>query len=502
MMNLLLGSLPQTGDLSLLGGSKPTGEMQNTGFDLIFDQLLASLEGTQPADEKSGSLSLININTDELLFNPDNKLKSVLPEETILINPDALNDNESLIESKVAAHIENNVIGSLSFNTINNKEIKNNQEKTPLVNTTGKFEVQSWSVEGDYINLELIAEENPDTTINISLPSEKIIDQLISKNLISASAINRIPLDGQKAVNSTQLEMLMEKYDIKEIHIENSDDISANKADEISNKNMVDVEIFAQNAGQEIVLKSKLNKNEIQIKKESVDLKSLSQVNKSDKVISESGESKFSTVKQSMYNSSLSLAAKSIEIEKLDFLKQFSESGTQQDVNKDNISHLPDFIKSPNEMILTKDKVDLQPVRFTLPDNINAQLKPNGKSIRINIEPNHLGPARLSLNMQNDKLSAVVTVHSAQAKMTVEGSLDRLLDALNKANIQVDYIDVNVNQENNYEQFAQQRSNYFKQQVNRNFSLSDYLANEESIIENRPPNRVSYINAQGVNLTA
>ncbi|MFH2049452.1 MAG: flagellar hook-length control protein FliK, partial [bacterium] len=228
----------------------------------------------------------------------------------------------------------------------------------------------------------------------------------------------------------------------------------------------------------------------------------LSLNNKSDKVNFESGESKISSVKQSLQDSIINLSAKSTNTDKIDFMKQFTEFGTQKDLKTDEANQLPNFIKSPTEMVLTKDKVDLQPVRFTLPDNINAQLKPNGKSVRINIEPNHLGPARLSLNMQNDKLSAVVTVHSAQAKMTVEGSLDRLLDALNKANIKVDYIDVNVNQENSYEQFAQSGSGYYKQRSNNNFSLSDYILNENNIIENVTPRGVSYVNANGVNLTA
>ncbi len=500
IMNLLLGSLPQTADLSLLGGSKPTGEIQNTGFDLIFDQLMMSLGGTETAnaDNEAGSLSLIVQTSDESLLNPDNKLKSILAEKTIITNPYVINDEKIPFVSEESSIIENNIISSLPIDAINNKAIINNLENIPLVDISGKFEVQSWSVDGDNVNLELVSEKTPESVIKISLPSEKIIEQFVSKNLISSSALNRTPLDGQSTVSSTQLEVLLGKYDIKELQISTTED----KSVPVSSKNIVDVEIFAQNAGQEIVLKSKLNQNAIQIKKESLDLKSLALNNKSEKVSFESGESKFSSVKQSLQDSIINLPAKSTDADKIDFMKQFTEFGTQKNLKTDEANQLPNFIKSPTEMVLTKDKVDLQPVRFTLPDNINAQLKLNGKSVRINIEPNQLGPARLSLNMQNDKLSAVVTVHSAQAKMTVEGSLDRLLDALNKANIKVDYIDVNVNQENSYEQFAQSKSGYYRQQSNNNYSLSEYLLNENNIIENITPRGVSYVNANGVNLTA
>ncbi|MFH2048076.1 MAG: hypothetical protein ABIJ12_01420, partial [bacterium] len=359
MMNLLLGSLPQTGDLSLLGGSKPTGEIKNTGFDLIFDQLMMSLGGTETAnaDNEAGSLSLIGQTSDESLLNPDNKLKSILAEKTIITNPYVINDEDIPFVSEESSIIENNIISSFPIDAINNKGIKNNLENIPLVDISGKFEVQSWSVDGDNVNLELVSEKNPESVIKISLPSEKIIEQFVSKNLISNSAINRIPLDGEATVTSTQLEVLLKKYDIKELQISTTKDLS----DAVSGKNIVDVEIFAQNAGQEIVLKSKLNQNAIQVKKESLDLKSLSLNNKSDKVSFESGESKISSVKQSLQDSIINLSAKSTDTDKIDFMKQFTEFGTQKNLKTDEANQLPNFIKSPTEMVLTKDKVDLQP---------------------------------------------------------------------------------------------------------------------------------------------
>ncbi len=482
IMNLLLGSLPQTNDPSLLGGSKPSGEVQSTGFDLILDQLMMSLGETE-----SGSLDLINGNTKESLLKSDNQ-SSLLQ-----------NGKENSGISNGSDNFNNNdLISNLQLNAITTNELKNNLVTDSSGEIDSKFKVLNWNIIGENVNLDLVSEHNPETIIKVTIPAKDLVEQLSGSNNSLNSTFNRVPLDGQNITAANQLKELLAKYDIKELHINTSE----NKSDAVPNKNEVNVEIFAQNAGQEIVLKSKLNKNAIKIKNNLLDKKSIQAEEKANRVGFDAEQSKLLSVKHNLQKSTMNLSAKSKVMENFDLMKQFSDSNTTQDVKTDNASQLPDFIKSPTEMTLTKDKVNLQPVRFTLPDNINSQLKTNGKSVRINIEPDNLGPARLSLNIHNDKLRAVVSVNSVQAKMTVEGSLDRLLDALNKANIQVDYIDVDVNQQNSYEQFAQQRPNYLNKHSNRNFSLSDYLTTDESIIKNKTPNGVSYVNANGVNLTA
>lgn len=511
IMNLLLGNLIQTTDISLLGGSQGTDDTQNSGFNLIFDQMLMSLGEAKTGGEEIGSLGLIKDNSEGTLLKSDNQSKQIETGKEVLTKFNVVNAKEISDVTNVSKNPDKDVstsnkvdiidiINSLPHNAVTINELKNNIVGHQSLDIDGKFKVQNWNITGDNLNLDLVSEQNPETVIKITIPAKDIIDQLGNNNTKLTSALNRIPLEGQNVTAANQLKELLTKYDIKELHI----NVSEKSSKAVPNKNIIDVEIFAQNAGQEIILKSKLNKNAIQVREDSKNLKSLSLDNKSNKVGFESEQSKYASVKQNVQSTPLNLTAKLDTIEKFNMFKQFVEPLNQQgqDAKTDNISQLPDFIKSPTEMTLSKDKVDLRPVRFTLPDNINTRLKPNGKSVRINIEPNNLGPARISLNMQNDKLSAVVSVNSVQAKMTVEGSLDRLLDALNKANIQVDFIDVDVNQQNTNEQFAQRKSNYLIQQMNRKISLSDYLTNENSNIENITPRSVTYVNANGVNLTA
>ena len=111
----------------------------------------------------------------------------------------------------------------------------------------------------------------------------------------------------------------------------------------------------------------------------------------------------------------------------------------------DDLSVLPDFSRVQRE-VTAERSLQPQPVRFTLPDDVRGMLRPNGRSVQLRIDPQHLGPARLHLTMQSDRLRAVVVVDSVQAKQTVEASLDRLVESLAKADIRVDQIEVNVDQ--------------------------------------------------------
>ncbi|MBI5265950.1 MAG: hypothetical protein HY851_01845, partial [candidate division Zixibacteria bacterium] len=61
------------------------------------------------------------------------------------------------------------------------------------------------------------------------------------------------------------------------------------------------------------------------------------------------------------------------------------------------------------------EKIQYAPVRFTLPDTIDQTLTPGGRSLSLKIQPEHLGPARLSLHYNSEGLTARVTVDSSMA---------------------------------------------------------------------------------------
>jgi|GEM_PF-2076866 len=149
-------------------------------------------------------------------------------------------------------------------------------------------------------------------------------------------------------------------------------------------------------------------------------------------------------------------------------------------------------------------RLDIQPVRFTLPDNVKTALKPNGQTVTLRIEPEHLGPAKLSLTMYNDKLRARVIVNNIPAKVAVEASLHRLVEQLSRANIEVDYIEVTVGGESArdgvFERHPQWR--YFTNRFGK-FNLNDtFGSSEQAAAAASAPQPLTYVGADGVNLLA
>jgi flagellar hook-length control protein FliK len=114
-----------------------------------------------------------------------------------------------------------------------------------------------------------------------------------------------------------------------------------------------------------------------------------------------------------------------------------------------------------------------------LPENIHDLLKPYGKSVTLKIEPEHLGTATISLNMQQGALRARVVVESTAAKTMLENSLNQLVSQLAKSNITVDSVDVQVGGQSLTEhEFArhQQRQHRPYRNLNNRFADEKKLA--------------------------
>jgi flagellar hook-length control protein FliK len=125
-------------------------------------------------------------------------------------------------------------------------------------------------------------------------------------------------------------------------------------------------------------------------------------------------------------------------------------------------THLPGstFAKlSPNSEFATHSATEVT-AGFTLPKEIEAMTLQTGqtKTVMLQLNPEHLGTARVHLTVQDDIVSARVVVDSHHAKAMVEGSLNELLTQFERANIRVEQIQVAVsgewqNSEHNRRQF-------------------------------------------------
>ncbi|MEW5994818.1 MAG: flagellar hook-length control protein FliK [Candidatus Zixiibacteriota bacterium] len=159
---------------------------------------------------------------------------------------------------------------------------------------------------------------------------------------------------------------------------------------------------------------------------------------------------------------------------------------------------------SAPEVEQPQQRLEPQSIRFSLPDDLAKTLKPNGPTVQLRIEPEHLGPARLSLVMHDDKLRARVIVSDAVAKAAVESSLDRLVDQLGKNNIQVERIEVTISGEQMPDSGGDRRPVWFRQQpFAPRFTFYDE-PDQQGAAMAAPTVRPSmlYINPQSVNVLA
>ena len=142
-------------------------------------------------------------------------------------------------------------------------------------------------------------------------------------------------------------------------------------------------------------------------------------------------------------------------------------------------------------------------IRLNLPQNLNSMLKPNGRAVTLKIEPENLGPAKLSLSMVGDKLRARIVVESAPAKTALEADVDRLMSQLSKADIKVDHIEITLSQDNAHNEFLGRQPHWRHRMVNRMPDAEDVHLEQAGIPETAPLAATrEYVGSAGVNLFA
>ncbi len=101
-----------------------------------------------------------------------------------------------------------------------------------------------------------------------------------------------------------------------------------------------------------------------------------------------------------------------------------------------------------------------QPVRFHLPHDFGSLLRNGRQTLTIRIEPEHLGPARLTLTERDGGLQARLIVSSPEARALIESSLDRLSRQLQQANVDVQSIEVTVSADSEHRELFHERPDW------------------------------------------
>ncbi len=470
----ILGGLITPGDLSavLPTINKPPvsapapGETGNAG-NIPQRQLLLNYPIGRPVENIATMQSML---TDAAsgIQNGSNIISAATSEYSAAASAEAIpaEDNVVAVNRDLAALMPSRA-------EVLNPNIKNLMKFVPTGVEEGRYTISDISIKGDMLHLTATGPDAGSTPVKLVVPAE-ILDK--AGNLPNASRITAGRIDpntGQKYTES--IDDLLVKLNLKEIEIkfagETAKTVNAKNAANVeSTPNRLpsaQVQIVAENAGETLLIRSRVNKDQLRAFKSAPKLSPAL----SSKVSSETESMPLQTVQVDGDNPRIGTrlpeggrvfdgfeqALKPVG-DKPDLFG--SEAGTrikERIVESSNLEILTDKNGVPIE------KSEKSSVRLVLPNDIKSTLKPDGKAVTIRIDPEHLGPAKLNLTMQSEGLRARLLVESSFVKTTVEAGLDRLVEQLNRADIKVNIIEVAVDGNSDRSDYSHRRPNWHRQ---------------------------------------
>lgn len=449
----LLESLGQTDVLNL--------EQQEMSFDMIFGNMLASASSGQFGQQETAVQNSLTQENQALLqmFPQQTEAVNIFDKYTIAPQGEMMEQAEAAKNIQAFNKELNELIPQNKLvQNINIKEILA-QQNHELEN--GQFKVLSKEIVDSKVALTI--ENTNGKQLTISLPVESL------QNSNSNGMQQRVSL--QDSYYQKELESLIEKVDIKQIEIKSADAKISQSA-----LKPVEISLLGEQNSAVVTLKASLKKNQINItdnttvtnQKAAVldesrvwDEKVIVNTNQSNKLI----EPVSSQLKQQVLQTSL--------------------NGEQQFQMKDNITNQSTersdsiFNLYKSDAIETAGtKENIQNVRMQLPENIKSVLRPNGQAVIIKMNPENLGPAKLSLSFSGGKLRAKLVVSSVNAKQVLDGSMNRLVDQLQKADIVVDKIEVTLDENRNQNEQFNQKQQWQRKMSHKNIDLEQFEQNE------------------------
>ncbi len=373
---------------------------------------------------------------------------------------------------------------------------------------TGHYQILKQDLNNGTLQLELASPEHLGEPIKVSIPvellrkeSREVSGTSQNQGLKSPNAPVRVPV----TVHSTsglELEQLIGKVNLREMEVSVQPTSSVyQKADE-----PVALQIFAEQAGQKFLLAGKMEKSRLHATsdiKRSTSTMAARPVEENPSPASQFGLTvdMVAIPRRRVIRPVAFATDEQAKTEDFKLIEKLMSAGTKEaTLKQDGFEQLFADGKASAANASLEQKLASPRVKVTVPMDL-PQLKADGKSILLKIEPEHLGPAKLHLTMRNESLTARVTVETAQAKAAIDGSLNQLTDQLARAGVKVDYIDVGVRGGGAENQFSQRQADWFRAQQPRVMKFADELLSDAAMIlpASRP---VSFIGAGSVNLFA
>jgi len=146
-------------------------------------------------------------------------------------------------------------------------------------------------------------------------------------------------------------------------------------------------------------------------------------------------------------------------------------------------------------------KIETNPIKFVLPIDIDAKNIKSNHTVMIRMEPEHLGPIRMTVSSYNDAMTARLVVETPMAKAMVESNLNHLVDQLDRYGIKVDVFEVSVGNSEVGREFSKNGFKKFSDNSNRGLSNYGKSENLMNLLKIKTREHL-YIGSSGVNCFA
>jgi flagellar hook-length control protein FliK len=420
-------------------------------------------------------------------------------------------------KTTVAAEILNLAGGSGQAAALNPKlQTLFNQESELK---SGSYKVLDFQITEGRLLLTLQSSESRAHPIELVIPTEMLSQS--SENVRQGGGMipgfqGRLPLRSvsEKAgVSTSKIEKLFADLDLKSLEISKvSNNNTAKPAHE-----KIQIKIVTENSSGELVIRANLSKEQLNVKSADKQNSALSSKSDSGSVVKAATDqnkgagshTESNTDHQENSASQKTVQRAAVPIKNSPWVRQFNLADKLQSPETVQQFSEPKTItgSQPIDINMSEnfsDNRSLQSsVRISLPENTAGLLKPNGKSIMIRIEPDHLGPVRLNLVIRGDALTARVTVDTVQAQAAIENSVDKLTEQLSRAGIKVEHVEVNLSGEDMRRQFMDRRTSWHRPGRSQPMNDGDDRQIEELSSTIIPtPRSTVYLSSESVNLYA
>jgi hypothetical protein len=470
------------------GPPSPTGEASGLFSDIMGGYLSTGMQPGLPSGMEESESFL----TAELMLGSDVGTRSTDDITNATTAPNSAEYNRQLLS------ILPRQMGVIGGN------VKDILRHKPVEVEAGKYEILSARVTDGKLSLEVIRKDHPNQAIRLILPAEILNDAggLSSKRVV-------LPME---AYESSRVNSLLSQLSLKEIEINTANVDQAVR----STAEPLRITLTAENTAGEFLIRTKLARARVKAVSDEVPLRQNIQ---SESEAARSGSVKIVTGEQAVLSEPNDLRSQLLS----------GNARGQTQIGTRTLFAQPDFFQKGNdeagegssgdkgsildslfggETALTSDKTagekgNIQQLRFTLPENLNTVLKSNSKAVTIRIEPEHLGPARLSLSMVDDRLKARIVVSSVSARAALEGSLDRLVDQLARADIKVDQVEIAINGDSTHNEFLG-RQPHWRRRMAARIPATEALSFDPTTGPAAPAawSPAQYVGSEGVNVLA